>query len=122
MKNRVFEIKEKAALITKKKLEEAVPPTPAVPAAPAPAAPAPAAPAAPAPQKNLNATAQRLNRSYQNSAAVQKASAQVNTATKFPQAFKTWFQTLGYKPDNPSITIMRVRTEVEKAMKELGFK
>jgi hypothetical protein len=76
----------------------------------------------PAQQEPKTITAQRLSRSYSKTPAVQTASKQINTATKFPDAFKTWFQTLGYKPENPAISIMKVKTEVEKAMRDMGYK
>lgn len=73
-------------------------------------------------QEPKSITAQRLSRSYSKTPAVKTASKQINTATKFPDAFKTWFQTLGYKPENPAISIMKVKTEVERAMRDMGFK
>lgn len=65
---------------------------------------------------------QTLNRANSNASSVQKASSRINTTTEFPEAFRLWFQSLGYKPDNQSITIMKVRTEIERVMRELGFK
>ena len=65
---------------------------------------------------------QTLSRANQNTATVQKASQRINTAIEFPEAFRLWFSSLGYKPDNQAINIARVRTEIEKVMKSLGFK
>jgi hypothetical protein len=65
---------------------------------------------------------QSLNRANQNANSVQKASGRINTTLEFPEAFRLWFQSLGYKPDNQSISIMKVRMEIERVMRELGFK
>lgn len=53
---------------------------------------------------------------------VKTAGKRINTATEFPEAFRVWFATLGYKPDNPAISIMKVRTEVERVMRSMGYK
>ena len=53
---------------------------------------------------------------------VKTAGKRINTATEFPEAFRVWFATLGYKPNNPAISIMKVRTEVERVMRSMGYK
>jgi hypothetical protein len=63
-----------------------------------------------------------LQKATSNANTVNNASKRINTATEFPQAFKLWFGSLGYKPENPAISIMRVRLEIEKAMREMGYK
>ena len=63
----------------------------------------------------------RLGLVTQNNATVQKASSAINTAVEFPEAFRVWFQTLGYKPDNPAINISKVRREIEAVMKSMGY-
>jgi hypothetical protein len=54
--------------------------------------------------------------------AMTSKSAKINTATEFPDAFKTWFTKLGYSPDNGDINIAKVLINVKKAMLELGYK
>jgi len=73
-------------------------------------------------QKPLASDVQSLQRATANAGSVSKASGRINTSTEFPQAFKVWFGTLGYNPQNKAITIQRVRTEVEKAMREMGYR
>lgn len=53
---------------------------------------------------------------------VNKASQRINTTVEFSGAFKNWFQSLGYKPDNSAVNINRVLTLVKKSMQELGYK
>jgi hypothetical protein len=47
---------------------------------------------------------------------------QVNAPEEFAPAFRGWFQYLGYSPQANNINIARVRSDVEKIMKELGYK
>jgi len=63
-----------------------------------------------------------LGKANQSATNVQNASRRINTATEFPEAFRIWFSALGYKPDNPAVSIMRVRTEIEKVMRSMGYK
>jgi len=65
---------------------------------------------------------QTLNRANQSASMVQSASKRINTATEFPEAFRIWFTQLGYKPDNPAINIMKVKTEIDKVMRSMGYK
>jgi hypothetical protein len=65
---------------------------------------------------------QSMNRALQTSSTMQKANQRINTATEFPEAFRVWFQGLGYKPDNPQISIMKVKTAVGDMMTQMGFK
>ena len=99
------------------KLQEFAPQAGATP--PATAQPAaqkqPAAPRQPS-------DVQTLNRANQNASVVQNASKRINTATEFPEAFRLWFTQLGYKPDNPAINIMKVKTEIDKVMRSMGYK
>ena len=53
---------------------------------------------------------------------LKNARTHINTMNEFPEAFKMWFASLGYKPTNPTITIPRVLDSVRKVMKELGYK
>lgn len=46
----------------------------------------------------------------------------INTIDKFEPAFKGWFSYLGYSPQDGNISITRIRTDVEKVMRELGYK
>ena len=65
---------------------------------------------------------QSLNKATQTASSVQKASQRINTATEFPEAFRVWFQGLGYKPDNPAINIVKVKTEIERVMRSMGYR
>lgn len=53
---------------------------------------------------------------------VNKAASRINNTTEFSGAFKNWFSTLGYKPENSSVSISRVQQLVRQAMIELGYK
>lgn len=68
------------------------------------------------------ADVKRLSQATQNTASVQKAGQQINTSSEFPEAFRVWFSSLGYKPDNPAISIMKVKSEIEKVMRSMGYK
>ena len=48
------------------------------------------------------------------------ANKNVKKLSDFALTFQTWFSSLGYEPG--SITIQQIRTEVEAALKELGYK
>ena len=65
---------------------------------------------------------QTLGRASKNAGTVQTASQRINTATEFPEAFRLWFTSLGYKPENPAINIAKVKIEIEKVMKSMGFR
>lgn len=73
-------------------------------------------------QPRQPADVQSLNRATQNTQTIKTASQRINTSTEFPEAFRVWFSSLGYKPDNPAISIMRVKTEIEKVMRSMGYK
>ena len=45
---------------------------------------------------------------------------QNNQQNDFPDAFKNWFGTLGYKPDNKDVSIMKINSEIEKVLKGTG--
>jgi hypothetical protein len=63
-------------------------------------------------------------RSIQNSATSSQKSAysRIDTPDEFSQAFRLWFSSLGFNPQKNPIDIGRVTFEVEKIMKELGYK
>lgn len=63
-----------------------------------------------------------LGRANKNAQGVSRTSKAINTAYEFPEAFRIWFQGLGYKPDNPAISIMKVKTEIERVMKDMGYR
>jgi hypothetical protein len=55
-------------------------------------------------------------------ATQQTANSRINTPDEFSEAFRVWFSTLGFNPQNRPIAIGRVTTEITKIMKELGYK
>ena len=63
-----------------------------------------------------------LSKANTNASTVKTASQRINTATEFPEAFRVWFSSLGYKPNNSTINIPRVKIAVEQVMKSMGFK
>ena len=73
-------------------------------------------------QPNQPSDVKSLYRANQNATSVRTAGKRINTTTEFPEAFRVWFSSLGYRPDNPAISIMKVRTEVEKIMRSMGYK
>ena len=87
-------------------------------------APQPTAPTAPTANQTPRqpGDVKRLGQVTQNNATVQKAGQAINTAVEFPEAFRVWFQSLGYKPDNPAINISKVRREIENVMRSMGYK
>jgi hypothetical protein len=46
----------------------------------------------------------------------------IRTVDQFPAAFKSWFSSLGYKPQASPLTIAQVRLDIEQVMRELGYK
>lgn len=66
--------------------------------------------------------AKAYNKSQEMAKTANKKSAKINTAMEFPEAFKIWFNKLGYSPDKGNITIARVTSEIRKAMLQLGYK
>jgi len=88
-------------------------------------APQPAQPVATqpvAPQVIQPTDVKSLNRANQTSKSVQNASKRINTSREFPEAFRVWFSGLGYKPNNPAVSIARVKMEIEKVMKSMGYR
>lgn len=47
---------------------------------------------------------------------------QINTPDEFAGAFKGWFSMLGFSPQNTTINVIRVKSDVEKVMREMGYK
>lgn len=82
---------------------------------------APVQPTQPA-MPNQPSDVKTLSRATQNASTVQSASKRINTATEFPEAFRVWFSGLGYKPENPAISIMKVKQVVGDMMMKMGFK
>jgi len=76
----------------------------------------------PVTQQRIPSDVQSLSRANSNAQNVQRASTRINTVAEFPEAFRVWFQSLGYKPENRQISIMKVKSEVERIMKEMGFR
>lgn len=85
-----------------------------------PAATAATAPAA-KPQNQPSDVA-NLNKRTTNATAVQKAASRINTVNEFSGAFKNWFSSLGYKPDNNAISIGKTVSLIRAAMTEMGYK
>ncbi|MFA5366558.1 MAG: hypothetical protein WC333_01350 [Dehalococcoidia bacterium] len=52
----------------------------------------------------------------------QTANSRIDTPDEFSQAFRVWFSSLGFNPQNRPIAIGRVTIEVTKIMKELGYR
>lgn len=63
-----------------------------------------------------------LSKAGQTASSVKSASQRINTTTEFPEAFRVWFSGLGYRPDNPAISIAKVKTEIEKVLKSMGYR
>lgn len=81
------------------------------------------APAAPQQQQAAQPSdVKALSKAGQTASSVRSASQRINTTTEFPEAFRVWFSGLGYKPDNPAISIAKVKVEVEKVLKQLGYR
>lgn len=72
-------------------------------------------------QSNTPSDVASVQRAAKSASGLGIANKRINTATEFSEAFKNWFSSLGYKPDNPAISSMKVITDVKKAMQELGF-
>jgi len=90
-------------------------PTTTQPTATKPAAKAPVTPSQPSDVKNL---AKRSSVAT----SVNTAASKINTVNEFSGAFKNWFSSLGYKPDNNAISIGKTVSLIRQAMTELGFK
>jgi len=73
-------------------------------------------------QPRMASDVKAVDRANKTATTVQTANKRINTATEFPQAFKLWFESLGYTPQNPAISTSRVLTEIRKAMQEMGYK
>ena len=77
------------------------------------------------PVSNVNkppADVQALNKAVTSATSVTRAGTRINTAQEFPDAFKSWFSTLGYTPKNGAVNTTNVLRAVSKAMKELGYR
>jgi hypothetical protein len=61
-----------------------------------------------------------LEKAQQSATTVQSRAKAINNIQEFSGAFKSWFQTLGFKPGKISKTI--IRSEVEKILTDLGYK
>lgn len=120
-KQRLFEVMGK---VNPEFISEAAPPIGGT-QAPAPVGQAATTPTGTAQlpaQKPLATDVVALNKATQTASGMQNKMTRINTATEFPQAFKSWFAGLGYKPENPAISTARVLTDIRKAMAEMGYK
>lgn len=61
------------------------------------------------------------NMASQKAKTLANKSEKINTRIEFLEAFKTWFNTLGYSPEKKTITIATITTEIKKIMKEMGY-
>jgi hypothetical protein len=73
-----------------------------------------------APDKNIPADVKNLRKAQQQATGVQGRAKAINTPQEFPEAFKDWFESLGYEPGKISKSI--VRSQVEKVLTSLGYK
>lgn len=61
-----------------------------------------------------------LSKAQASSTAVASKSKNINSATEFPGAFETWFQSLGFQPGK--INKSTVRSQVDQVLTKLGYK
>ena len=115
-KERLIEIMER--VVPNFKLNEEIGGAAVNPGIQQPVAPQPAA----VQQPRQPADVAALGRANKNAQGVTRTSKAINTEYEFPEAFRIWFQGLGYKPENPAISIMKVKTEVERVMKDMGYR
>ena len=73
-------------------------------------------------QSNQPSDVKTLSNVQNKATSVNRAAGKINTTTEFSGAFKNWFQTLGYKPNDSTVSIARVQALVKKSMSELGYK
>lgn len=66
--------------------------------------------------------AKNYNKANQNAKLLQNKSNKINNRVEFPEAFRIWFNSLGYSPEKNNITIAMVNTEIRKVMSQLGYK
>lgn len=63
-----------------------------------------------------------LSKVSNSATTVNKAAQKINTTNEFSGAFKNWFSSLGYTPENNQVSISRVMNLVKNTMTELGYK
>lgn len=73
-------------------------------------------------QQIKTSDAKAYNKAQQQAKTLAKKSTKINTTVEFPEAFKLWFQQLGYSPEKGNITIAKVQSEIRKVMLQLGYK
>lgn len=66
--------------------------------------------------------AKAYNKAQQQAKVLSKKTSKINTTIEFPDAFRIWFQELGYSPEKGNITIAKVQSEIRKVMTQLGYK
>lgn len=69
-----------------------------------------------------NGDVKNYNKASQNAKALANKSVKINNRVEFPEAFKIWFNSLGYSPEKNNITIAMATTEIRKAMQQMGYK
>lgn len=69
-----------------------------------------------------NGDVKNYNKASQQAKTLANKSTKINTRVEFPEAFKIWFNNLGYSPDQNGISIAIVTAEIRKVMTSLGYK
>lgn len=74
------------------------------------------------PEDSKIADVKNYSKGIQNAKALSNKSNKINNRTEFLDAFKVWFNSLGYTPEKGNITTATIITDIRKAMSELGYK
>lgn len=62
------------------------------------------------------------NKASQNAKTLANKSNKINNRVEFPEAFRVWFNSLGYSPEKRNITIAMAIAEIRKVMTQMGYK
>lgn len=62
------------------------------------------------------------NKASQNAKSLANKSTKINNRVEFPEAFRVWFNSLGYSPEKGNITIAMAVAEIRKVMAQMGYR
>lgn len=69
-----------------------------------------------------NGDVKNYNKASQNAKSLANKSTKINNRTEFPEAFRVWFNSLGYSPEKGNITIATALAEIRKVMAQMGYR
>lgn len=63
-----------------------------------------------------------MEKELHKSSSITNTKGRIDNPSDFRDSFDVWFKTLGYDPQENPISLSQVRNDVEKVLRDLGYK